>query len=109
MKKITKKQIWEILEQVIDPELNISIIDLGLVYNVFVKTTNTKQNKSTQVRIVMTLTTIGCPLASVIEQEIKNKLSTLGISPDNIKVELTFDPPWSMERMSAKAKALLGI
>ncbi len=109
MKKITKKQIWEILEQVIDPELNISIIDLGLVYNVFVKTTNTKQNKSPQVRIVMTLTTIGCPLVSVIEQEIKNKLSTLGISHDNIKVELTFDPPWSMERMSAKAKALLGI
>lgn len=57
----------------------------------------------------MTLTTIGCPLISLIETEIKNKLSELGILEKNIIIELTFDPPWSMEKMSEKAKALLGI
>ncbi len=102
MRKITKKQIKDKLSEVIDPELNISIIDLGLVYQV-------KVNKDDQVTIIMTLTTIGCPLISIIEQEIKNKLGELDIDSDKVKVELTFDPPWSMEMISERGKALLGI
>ncbi|MFN4212758.1 MAG: metal-sulfur cluster assembly factor [Microgenomates group bacterium] len=106
MKKITKKQIKEKLEEVMDPELNISIIDLGLVYDISIKENN---KKPPLVKIVMTLTTIGCPLITIIEEEIKNKLNELSIPSDKIIVELTFDPPWSMEKMSPKAKALLGI
>jgi metal-sulfur cluster biosynthetic enzyme len=96
-KNIVKKQ----LVQVLDPELGISIVDLGLIYKIEIK-----KNK---VKIVMTLTTIGCPLFSLIEQEIKNKLIELGLKEEDIVLELTFEPPWSVERMSKKAKAMLGI
>lgn len=95
----TKSVIMKKLKEVNDPELNISIVDLGLVYNVEIIKTG--------VVVTMTLTTIGCPLFSLIEQEIYNKLHTIGLS--NVKITLTFDPPWTMEKMSEKAKAKLGI
>lgn len=109
MKKITKNQIEKKLEQVLDPELNISIVDLGLIYNISLQRGDNGEKDFPQVKILMTLTTMGCPLISIIEEEIKNKLSELGIPQKNITVELTFDPPWSMEKMSPKAKAFLGI
>ena len=99
--KITEKKIREILTNVMDPELNMSIMDLGLVYDVKIE--------KEKIHITMTLTTIGCPLFSLIEQEVKNKLSEFDINDDQLKIELTFDPPWSMERMSEKAKAMMGI
>lgn len=95
----TKSIIMKKLKEVTDPELNISIIDLGLVYNVEIK--------KEAVKILMTLTTIGCPLFSLIEQDIYNKLHTIGLS--DVKITLTFDPPWSMEKMTETAKAKLGI
>lgn len=88
------------LEEVLDPELNISIVDLGLVYKV---------ETAPKIKITMTLTTIGCPLISTLEQEIKQKLKEIGVDENTIKVDLTFEPPWSMEKMSPKAKAMLGI
>lgn len=89
------------LEEVLDPELNMSIVDLGLVYGVEIN--------EEKVKITMTLTTIGCPLFSTIEEEIKNKLGLLGIKDSNVELELTFEPPWSMDKMSERAKAMLGI
>lgn len=99
--KITEKRVREILAGVMDPELNISITDLGLVYDVKVE--------NNAVFIKMTLTTIGCPLFNLIEQEVKNKLSESNINSSEVHIELTFDPPWSMEKMSERAKAMLGI
>ncbi len=101
MKKISEKQIKNKLSEVMDPELNISIVDLGLVYGV-------KLIKS-KLKITMTLTTIGCPLFSLIETQIKDKVKELGLKDENISLELTFDPPWSMEKMSKKGRAMLGI
>lgn len=98
---ITAKQIKTKLEEVMDPELNISIVDLGLVYEV-------KLIKK-KVKVIMTLTTIGCPLFSLIETQVKDKIKELGIKENDILLELTFDPPWSMEKMTKKAKAMLGI
>ena len=100
--KITSAAVKETLASVLDPELNISIVDLGLVYDVQVR-------NDSEIYIKMTLTTIGCPLFSLIEQEIRNKLSHYNLAADKIKLDLTFDPPWSMERMSERAKAMLGI
>jgi len=96
-----KEAIKKKLEQVLDPELGISIVDLGLIYKIEIK-----KNK---VKILMTLTTIGCPLFGLIEKEIKNKLIELGLKEEDILLELTFDPPWSVEKMSKEAKAILGI
>lgn len=96
----TKKHIIDKLIEVLDPELNISIVDLGLIYDVDV-------NKNKKVKIIMTLTTMGCPLFSIIEQDIQNKLYQIGVK--TVSISLTFDPPWTMEKMSEKAKAQLGI
>lgn len=98
---ITVKKIKEKLSEVMDPELNISIVDLGLVYKIKII-----KNK---IKVVMTLTTIGCPLFSEIEKQIKDKIKEFCVKEEDIVLELTFDPPWSMEKMSKKAKAMLGI
>ena len=100
--KITKKIILNKLEQVMDPELNISIVDLGLIYDVII-------SKDNKIKIVMTLTTIGCPLIDMIQSEIKNKIEELGFKKNNIILKVTFDPPWTMEKMSKKGKTMLGI
>jgi metal-sulfur cluster biosynthetic enzyme len=94
---LIKKQ----LKKVIDPELGISIVDLGLVYEIKINGAN--------IYVKMTLTTIGCPLFSIIEDDIRNKIAQLGVDRDKINIELTFDPPWTMEQMSPAAKAMLGI
>ncbi|MCR4276655.1 MAG: metal-sulfur cluster assembly factor [Candidatus Roizmanbacteria bacterium] len=99
--KITQKAIINKLIEVMDPELNISIVDLGLVYD-----TQITKNK---VKIIMTLTTIGCPLFSLIETQVRDKIKELGVKDEDISLDLTFDPPWSMEKMSKKGKAMLGI
>lgn len=99
--KVTKTAIKRKLYEVLDPELSISIVDLGLVYDI-------KVEKS-KIKIIMTLTTTGCPLISMIEDDIKNKLKEIGLKEKEIIIDLTFDPPWKMEMMSKKAKALLGI
>lgn len=98
--KSTEKQIWKKLEDVIDPELYISIVDLGLVYKV-------KYN-SGAVDIQMTLTTLGCPLFSIIERAIKDKVGEVG-GVEEVNVDLVFDPPWSMAMMTEHGKALMGI
>ncbi len=99
--RLSTKQIKTKLTEVMDPELNISIIDLGLVYKI-------KIIKS-KIKVVMTLTTIGCPLFSLIETQVKDKIKELGVEGKDISLELTFDPPWSMEKMSKKGRAMLGI
>ena len=98
---ISKNLVNKKLAEVMDPELNISIVDLGLIYKI-----RMKKNK---VKILMTLTTSGCPLIDIIEEDIKNKLKELGIKEKNIELKLTFDPLWSMEKMSKKARKILGI
>lgn len=83
-----------------DPELYISIVDLGLIYDV--------QEKQGNVDIKMTLTTMGCPLFSIIETDIKKKVKDLD-GVDKIHVDLVFDPPWSIDKMTERGKAMLGI
>lgn len=100
--QVTAEKVKEALQEVYDPELNISVVDLGLIYDIILQGKN-------KVKIVMTLTTIGCPLFNLIEVDVRNKLQALGLDDKNIEIELTFDPPWSMERMTEKAKAMLGI
>ncbi|MFA6005969.1 MAG: iron-sulfur cluster assembly protein [Patescibacteria group bacterium] len=93
-------EIWERLKEIPDPELNISIVDLGLVYEVKVKDEKAK--------IKMTLTTIGCPLFGTIQKMVENKVGEVsGIKA--VETELVFDPPWSMDMISEDAKLKLGI
>lgn len=97
----TKTLIREQLRTVLDPELFISIVDLGLVYGVDV-------SPDGKARVTMTLTTIGCPLFDVIQKEVREKtLAVPGVT--DAEVELTFDPPWDPSKMSDYAKAELGM
>lgn len=95
-----EQQVWDKLREVPDPELNIPLVDLGLIYKV-------KVNKNS-VHIVMTLTTIGCPLFAVIDQQIKDKVLEIP-SIKKVTTKLVFDPPWGMEMMTDEAKVELGI
>ncbi len=98
--KLTVKSIKNKLSEVMDPELDISIVDLGLIYHI-------KLLPKKQVRLTMTLTTIGCPLFSLIEEEIRGKLKEIEVN--HLRIDLVFDPPWTMDRISPKGKATLGI
>lgn len=97
--KINKKSIMDRLKKVPDPELGISIVDLGLVYDVKIDKGN--------IRVIMTLTTMGCPLFDQIERPIKEELQKIK-NIKNVDVELTFEPPWSPEKMSKQARINLG-
>jgi len=99
---VTKKSVLEKLDLVLDPEMNISLVDLGLIYKVTVK-------KDKSVHILMTLTTMGCPLFGVIEEDMYLKLSELPLERKNITIEMTFEPAWDMSRLTKRGKALLGI
>lgn len=98
--KFTQKQLLDKLKLVLDPELGISIVDLGLIYGV-------KQIGKDKIEVLMTLTSMGCPLFDLMEKPIKEKLGKLkGIK--KVAVNLTFDPPWDTDRMSEEAKIKLG-
>lgn len=101
MDRPTKEKVLSKLEEVMDPELFISIVDLGLIYEVNIE--------PMRLHIVMTLTTMGCPLFSVIEKQMREKIVELGVPDSQIEIEVVFDPPWSMDRMSESGKAMLGI
>lgn len=96
-----KKGILEALENVIDPELGIDIINLGLVYQIDLDDTGT-------CKILMTLTVVGCPLSQELQNMIETELKNVS-EVKNVEIELTFDPPWSMDRLSRYAKIALGI
>ncbi len=100
--KYTEEKIKEYLKAVIDPELDITIVDLGLIYKV-------EFPDEKNVKIIMTLTSMGCPLFNTIHEDIQKALAPLGYTPDTIEVELCFDPPWSESMMSEEAKAEIGI
>ncbi|MEP7166966.1 MAG: metal-sulfur cluster assembly factor [Candidatus Woesebacteria bacterium] len=109
MTPITTDSIWTGLKKVIDPELNINIVDLGLVYKVELF----PEDKGVKpwVVITMTLTSPGCPMAAVFDRMTKDALwGTEGLDVDkDIKINLTFDPPWVSDMMSEEAKAELGL
>ncbi|MFX3622683.1 MAG: metal-sulfur cluster assembly factor [Ectobacillus sp.] len=97
-----KDQIYEYLEQVLDPELGIDIVNLGLVYDVAVDEEN-------NVSITMTMTSMGCPLAGQIISDVKMKLSLNMPELQNIDVNIVWSPPWTKDKMSRYAKIALGV
>lgn len=98
----TKRDIEAVLKTIPDPEIGISIYDLGLIYDIRI------DEETKVITIVMTLTTIGCPLFSMIAEPIKERLKELDDVSDVI-VELTFDPPWNIDKMTPEAREELGL
>lgn len=96
-----KNRILAALEEVIDPELGIDIVNLGLVYEIIFE-----DNGYTQ--IDMTLTTMGCPLADLLTDQIYTVLKTVP-EVTTSEVKLVWSPAWSVEKMSRYARIALGI
>lgn len=104
---ISKDRVWEALKKVIDPELHINIVDLGLVYEIQIKSQNEKLK---MILIEMTLTTMGCPLGPWFQNTVKEEVATeLEIKIDQVEVMITFDPPWHQGLMNEEAIAELGL
>lgn len=96
---VTEKEIYDKLREVIDPELGVNIVDLGLIYEV------KAHGKKAQIK--MTFTTPACPLINFMLAQVEQKLNE--IKDADIEVNVVFDPPWSPEKMSKEAKIRLGI
>ena len=97
--ELTEEAVLEALKNVLDPELGINIVDLGLVYEVDVR--------GDTVHIEYTLTTMGCPIGPLIEEQMARMLADVpGI--ERVDAEMVLRPPWSPEMMSEEAKAALG-
>jgi len=96
---ITKDAVFNALSEVMDPELGVSLVDLGLIYDV-----NVEDDK---VEVKMTLTAPGCPLHSILRQNAQDRVAQVeGVK--EASVQIVWDPPWKPEMMSEKAKKQLG-
>jgi FeS assembly SUF system protein len=96
---VSKEDVMKVLKECYDPEIGISLVDLGLIYDV-------KVDKD-KVRIKMTLTTPGCPMHSMMAEDVKEKVSKIkGVK--SVNIDLVFDPPWTPDKMSEEAKKMLG-
>jgi metal-sulfur cluster biosynthetic enzyme len=95
---VEEAQVWMALEYVIDPELSIDIVNLGLVYAVSVE--------GSQVDLLMTLTSMGCPMQQEIAEMVA---STVGSLPgvEKIRLTWTFDPPWTEARLTEEGRDLM--
>lgn len=100
-KQSIEEQVRGKLDLVLDPELGISIVELGLIYGISV-------DKEGKCIITMTLTTMGCPLFGQIQKEIEDRVMELDTIED-VETALTFDPPWTIEKMTPEAKIQLGL
>lgn len=96
---VSEEDVRGQLKEVIDPELDINIVDLGLIYEI-------EADDNDNVDILMTLTTPGCPLHGVFDEMVKKEIRKLDVG--EIDVELTFEPRWSPEKMSDEARDELG-
>jgi metal-sulfur cluster biosynthetic enzyme len=95
----TKDEVVEALRAVEDPELGMDIVDLGLLYDVEID--------GPKVKVIHSLTSMGCPAGPMIQEDIVNVASAVeGV--EEVEIELTWEPPWTPDRMSDDAKFILG-
>ena len=97
---VTEEEVYEALEEVIDPELGLDFVSLGLVYDVEVA-------EAGDVKITFTLTTPACPIGPQVSEQMQEFVGDLdGVA--SVSPNMIFDPPWSPEMMSEDAKFALG-
>lgn len=98
--KTLRDKILEAIKTVYDPEIPVNIYELGLIYEINVYPVD-------NVYILMTLTSPACPAAEIIPVEVEEKIKAIP-EVNDVKVEITFDPPYSQDMMSEAAKLELG-
>ena len=98
--KLTTDEVIKKLSTIKDPELGINIYDLGLIYDI-------KIDEGNNINIIMTLTTVNCPVADSFPLDIAKNIISLE-NTGQVKVKLTFNPPWNKDMMSDDARLALG-
>lgn len=99
MATVTSQEVKDSLKQCMDPEVPINIVDMGLIYAIDVADND-------DVNIKMTMTTQGCPLHDTLVQDVTRYVKKVpGVN--NVKVDIVWDPPWTMDKMSDEGKATL--
>ncbi len=99
MSTVTEEAVRNSLKQCMDPEVPLNIVDMGLIYGIDVTPSN-------DVNIKMTMTTQGCPLHDTLVQDV-TRFTKKVPGVNNVKVDIVWDPPWSMDKMSDEAKQIL--
>ena len=97
---LTKEKVIETLKKCYDPEIPINVVDLGLIYDL--------QVDENDIKVKMTLTARGCPMANFLAEDVKRKLEEIE-GAGKVDVEVVWDPPWTPERLSPEAKKTLGV
>jgi metal-sulfur cluster biosynthetic enzyme len=99
MESVSEEQIRNSLKQCMDPEVPLSIVDMGLIYGLNVSENN-------DVKIKMTMTTKGCPLHDTMVDDVTRYTKKVpGVN--NVQVDIVWDPPWTKDKMSDEAKAMM--
>ena len=96
---VNAEDVRSSLKQCMDPEVPLSIVDMGLIYGINV-------NENNDVDIKMTMTTQGCPLHETMVDDVKRYTKKVS-GVNNVNVEIVWDPPWTMDKMSDDAKAMM--
>jgi metal-sulfur cluster biosynthetic enzyme len=101
---LSQKDIEDKLREVIDPEIGINIVDMGLIYSIDLQPPGDGEQK---INIKMTFTTPACPLINTMLSQVEAKLNEF--EDADITVDVVFEPPWTPDRMSKKARMKLGV
>lgn len=102
--EFSEQLVWDQLKTVYDPEIPVNIVDLGLVYSCDI----TEKNGAREIYVAMTMTAPGCGMSQVLKSDVERKLSNLP-TVRQVNVEIVFDPPWTMQRMSEATRLQLGL
>lgn len=103
-----EEQVQQVLRTCYDPEIPVNIMDLGLIYDTEVFPIDSPKDPAYRVEILMTLTAPGCGMGDVLKNDVQRKLKRIP-SIQVVNVNLTFDPPWDMSRMSEAARIQLNL
>lgn len=97
---VTEERVLDALREVLDPEIGVNVVDLGLVYGVEID--------DSRVQVNMTLTTPGCPLHSSLSGAVERAIRLVLPTVDAVTVNLVWDPPWTPDRITEAGRAALG-
>ena len=97
------RKIVDALKEVYDPEIPVNIYDLGLIYEIKVD----KSKGKPKVKIIMTLTAIGCPVSVALPAYVEEAVREAVPDAEDVEVEVVFDPPWSPDRVTPEGRELL--
>jgi metal-sulfur cluster biosynthetic enzyme len=97
--------VWQELRECYDPEIPVNIVELGLVYEV---STTPLPEGDRRVKVVMTVTSPGCDMSEVLRSDAEERIRKLA-GVREVEIEVTFDPPWTPEKMTEDARLILGM